>query len=148
MANNWKLLVAAVLAGVGAYLRQLAAPLCVLLGVMGLDYVSGVAAAWQTRTLDSRTGLTGIVKKVGYLLIVAVGMTADYLIQLLGGRFGLPLEGVYYVGLTVIGWLILNECVSILENTAELGAPVPPVLRPLLERLRRHAETAAGEKEE
>lgn len=143
--NGWKILIAAVLAALGAYLQQLAAPLAVLIVVMVLDYISGISAAWKTKTLDSRVGLVGIVKKVCYLLIVAVGMVLDYLIQMLGGRFGLSMEGAYFVGLVVIIWLIINECISILENTAEMGVPVPPFVGALLKRLKRHTEEAAGD---
>lgn len=141
----WKALIAACLAALGAYLRQLAAPLAVLIAVMLLDWISGISAAWKTGTLDSRIGIMGILKKVGYLLIVAVGMVLDYLIHMLAGEFGLVLEGTYFVGLVVIIWLIINECISILENTAETGAPVPPFVQKLLERLKRHTEEIAGE---
>lgn len=142
--NGWKVLIAAVLAALGAYLRQLAAPLWVLGVVMLLDYISGISAAWATKTLDSRTGILGIIKKVCYLLIVAVGMVIDYLIQLLGAEVGLSLEGTYYVGLVVIIWLIINECISILENTSEMGVPVPPFIEGLLTRLKRHTEKDMG----
>ena len=148
MENVWKVLIAAILAALGAYLRQLAAPLLVLIVVMVLDWISGISSAWKRKQLDSRIGLVGIIKKVGYLLIVAVGMVLDYLIQMLGGEFGLSLEGTYFIGLVVIIWLIINECISILENTAEMGAPVPPFVQKLLERLKRHTEEIAGETEE
>ena len=105
MENVWKVLIAAALAALGAYLRQLAAPLAVLIAVMILDYISGISAAWKTKTLDSRIGLVGIIKKV----------------------------------------LIINECISILENTAEMGVPQPPFIQKLLERLKRHTEDIAGE---
>ena len=87
----------------------------------------------------------GILKKVCYLLIVAVGMVLDYLIAMLGGQFGLQLENVYFVGLLVIIWLIINECISILENCDEMSLPVPGFIGKLLTRLKRHTEEAAGE---
>ncbi|MBQ7737288.1 MAG: phage holin family protein [Oscillospiraceae bacterium] len=148
MENGWKILIAAALAALGAYLRQLAVPLAVLLTVMVLDYISGMIAAIRTGTLDSRIGLMGILKKVSYLLIVAVGMVLDYLIQMLGGEFGVQLEGTYIVGLLVIFWLIINECISILENVDEAGGPVPPFVAAMLKRLKRHTEDIAGETED
>ncbi len=138
--KSWRLLAAALLAALSAYFRELAAPLLLLLAVMALDWISGISAAWVNRRLDSRIGLTGIVKKVGYLLVVAVGMTLDYLICLLGERFGLTLEDHFFVGLLVILWLVINECISVLENVDEMGLPVPDFVKRLLERLRRHAE--------
>lgn len=148
MGNGWKILIAGTLAALGAYLQQLAAPLAVLVVVMALDYFSGISAAWYTGTLDSRIGLLGILKKLCYLMIVAVGMVLDYLIQLLGGGFGLSLEGTYFVGLLVIIWLIINELISILENVDEMNLPVPAFIKALLKRLKRHSEAIAGENED
>jgi toxin secretion/phage lysis holin len=129
-------------------MQQLAASLLVLLGVMVLDYISGISAAWVNRQLSSRIGLIGIVKKVSYLLIVAVGMALDYLIAMLGGRFGVQIHDNYFVGLLVIIWLIINECISILENADEMGLPVPEFIKKLLARLKRHTDEIAGETED
>ncbi len=145
--SGCKALAAALLAALSAYFRELAAPLLLLLGVMALDWISGITAAWMNRRLDSRIGLAGIVKKVGYLLVVAVGMTLDYLICLLGARFGLTLEDRFFMGLLVTIWLVINECISVLENVDEMGLPTPAFLRELLRRLKRHAEDAGGQDE-
>ena len=147
MMNGFKGLIAVALAALMAYFHELAVPMAVLLVVMVLDWVSGISAAWITKQLSSRIGIIGIVKKVCYLLIVTVGMVLDYIIQLLGGRFGLTLDGVYFVGLIVIIWLIVNECISILENADEMGLPVPRFLGKLLDRLKRHAEESGGDKD-
>lgn len=143
--TGFKLFLAGMLAGVAAYFQQLVAPMAVLLAVMVLDYISGISAAWITRQLSSRIGIMGIVKKVSYLLIVAVGMALDYLIAMLGERFGADLHGAYFVGLLVIIWLIINECISILENCDEMGLPVPAFVGALLKRLKQHTEEVAGE---
>ena len=145
MENGWKFLIAAVAAALSAYLKLLFAPLMVLLAVMLLDYISGISAAWVTHQLSSRVGIIGIVKKVSYLLIVAVGMALDYLISIIGGQFGVQMDGVYFVGLLVIVWLIINECISILENADEMGLPVPGFIGKLLQRLKRHTEEVSGE---
>ena len=145
MGNGLKLLLAAIFAAVAAYMKELVAPMLVLLIVMLLDYISGVSAAFVRHELSSRVGLIGIVKKVGYLMIVAVGMALDYLISLLGDKFGVEMQNIYFVGLLVIVWLIINECISILENTDEMGLPVPPFIKSMLKRLKRHTEETAGE---
>lgn len=141
--NGWKVLTAAILAAVAAYMKELVAPLLVLFTVIVLDYISGISAAWITKQLSSRVGIIGIVKKVSYLLIVAVGMALDYLIGVLGAKLGVQLDGVYFVGLLVIVWLIINECISILENADEMGLPVPTFIGKLLTRLKRHTEEKA-----
>lgn len=145
MENGWKIVISAVLATLGAYLQQLAAPFAILIAVMILDYISGMIAAIKTKTLDSTVGILGILKKICYLFIVAVGMVMDYLIRMMGGEFGMAMDGTYFVGLLVITWLTINECISILENTDEAGGPVPPFIKSLLKRLKRHTEETAGE---
>ena len=116
-----------------------------LLAVMVLDYISGISAAWVNHQLSSRIGLIGIVKKVSYLLIVNVGMALDYLIFLLGQKFGVQINDSYFVGLLVIVWLIINECISILENADEMGLPVPEFIKKLLARLKQHTDAISGE---
>lgn len=69
----------------------------------------------------------------------------DYLVSMLGGKFGLELQNVFFVGLLVIIWLIINECISILENTDEMGLPVPDFIKALLKRLKKHTEEIAGD---
>ena len=138
--NIFKGVLAAALAALGAYFRQLLGPVAVLVLVMMLDYVSGVASAWMHHELDSRVGLVGIVKKVLYLVIAAVGMVVDYIISVAGERLGADLQGYYFVGLMVVIWLILNECISILENAAEMELPLPGFLGKLLTRLKDKAD--------
>lgn len=147
MENGVKALLAAILAAVGAYFKELTAPLMVLLAVMIVDYISGISAAWVKGQLSSHVGFIGIVKKVCYLVIVAVGVAMDYVINIIGGQFGADLKGVYFVGLLVIVWLIINECISILENADEMGLPVPPFVARLLSRLQKHTEEM-GDNEE
>lgn len=144
MERSVKVLLAALLAAVGVYLQQLAASMLVLLGVMVLDYVSGISAAWVNRQLSSRIGLMGIVKKVSYLAMVAVGMALDHLIAVLGDSFGMPADDGCFVGLLVIVWLIVNECISILENADEMGLPVPEFVKKLLSRLKQHTDRLGG----
>ena len=102
-------------------------------------------------TLCSRTGIRGILKKVGYLVIVAVAMGADYLL-----RYGLDQVGVhinieFLIAAIVIVWLIINELISILENVAAIGAPVPEFLLKLIKKLKtvteKQAETVPVETE-
>ncbi|MBR3240422.1 MAG: phage holin family protein, partial [Oscillospiraceae bacterium] len=65
---------AVLLTGAAAYFRQLLAPVIVLLIVMIIDYVTGMVQAWASSTLSSRVGIMGIVKKIGYLLAIAVAV--------------------------------------------------------------------------
>ena len=138
MKDNWMAaLLAALLAAGLAYLRELLVPVLLLFATMLTDYITGMIRAWYTRSLCSKLGLRGIVKKLGCLFAVAVGVVVDWVLQAAWAKTGLGLEKSYFVGLTVTVWLTLNECISILENLGDMGTPVPRFLRKLIERLRR-----------
>lgn len=143
-----KAIIAAAAAMLWAYFGQLIVPVVVLIFVMLCDYVTGVAAAWVRGELSSRAGIVGVVKKVGYLFLVAVGCVIDYLLSLAGGSLGLADDAVKFAALLVIFWLIVNELISILENTRKIGVPVPPWLGGLLNRLKQQTEAAAPKESE
>lgn len=143
--NIFKTAFVVAVALIGSYLQQLLLPLAVLIWMMILDYISGMAAAWVTKTLDSRVGIVGIIKKLLYLLIVCVGCVIDYLIYLVGEEMGVARPSGHFVGLIVIVWLIVNEGISILENLGEAGLPKVPFLGKLLQHLKHGAESAGGD---
>ena len=143
----WTALLSAMLATISAYARELVIPVMVLFAVMLLDYGTGVAAAWKKRELSSRIGLLGIVKKVGYLAVVSVGMVVDYVLAVSGERLGVELPLANFFGLLVTVWLIINECISILENADTLGLPVPAFVGQLLERLKKRSEAVTEDNE-
>ena len=143
--NIFRAALSAVLAAVAVYFRKLIGPLAVLGVVMCIDYITGIAQAWVSGTLSSRTGVLGIIKKLGYLFAVAVAVVVDYVIQSAAIGAGLDLAGSYYCGLLVTIWLTLNECISILENLGEIGVPLPGFLMAIVKRLRQTTEKE-GEK--
>lgn len=138
--NATKGIIAVILAAVGVYFRELLGPLIVLGIVMLADYVTGLAEAWVSGTLCSKIGIIGIVKKVAYLFVVGVAIVADWIIQTAAAKAGLDMGSFYMFGLLVTVWLILNECISILENVTEIGVPLPPFLVKLIGKLKKTAE--------
>lgn len=97
-----------------------------LLCAMVLDYLSGLLAAYINphMKLDSRRGFRGIGKKIMILLLVSLAHFAD-------GATGQT------VVQTIAIWFFLgNEGLSILENAANAGVPVPEKLRKTLEQFR------------
>ncbi len=133
-----------------AYFGKLGLPLVLLFAVIVCDYLSGLGAAWSTRTLSSRIGILGIVKKVCYLLMVAVGVIIDLILQnglsdVLPSLFG---ADSHPVALLVIVWLIVNECLSILENLSEIGIPLPGFLARIVTKLKHGLEEAADRAKE
>lgn len=135
-----KMFCAAFAAALWSYAQTIFAPLVILIVVMAIDYASGVAAAWVNHELSSRTGIVGIVKKLSYLALVVVGCSIDYLVSLLGTQLGGTEISIKAIGLVVVCWLIINELISILENVARQGGPVPPFLASLLRHLRETTE--------
>lgn len=119
-----------------AYLNILLVPLIVLIVVMIIDYLSGMAQAYVSHTLNSRIGVIGILKKVGYLATVAVAVIADYIISEALMLLGTDIKLSYYIGLVVTIWFIINELISILENLAEIGTPIPKFLTKIIKRLK------------
>ena len=139
-ANLIKGALAALIAAAAAYFRALLGPAAALALVMASDYVTGVLAAYRAGALSSRTGLLGIVKKLGYLFCVGVAVAVDFTLRAAGAQLGVELGDFCAFALLVTVWLILNECLSILENLAELGVPVPGFLRTVVERLKGKTE--------
>ena len=146
--NTLKAVIAVTLAGAMTYLRELAIPVAILALVMAVDYISGMVRAWVKSELSSRVGIIGIVKKVSYLLGVVVAIVADWVVMTAAAKIGVDLGGFYFFGLLVTVWLILNECISILENISEIGVPLPAFLLKLIEKLKKTVEDAGDQKAE
>lgn len=142
--NIAKSVVTAAAAGIGLYCRALAVPAIVLAVVMGIDYLTGVMRARMHRQLCSKIGVLGIFKKLAYLCAVAVAIVIDWVIQHAAGRAGIDLGSFFAFGLLVMIWLILNECISILENISDIGVPLPAFLMVMIEKLKKTTE-AKGE---
>ena len=104
--------------------------LMTLLAFIVIDYISGVIAAYVNRELNSRVGFIGILKKTMYFFVVAVAHCVD-----VATGAGGVLQNI------AVGVLISNEGISILENCAKCGIPVP-------ERLIRALAQIKGENRE
>lgn len=85
-----------------------------LLVMVITDYISGLAAAYINNELSSKVGFNGILKKVMYFFVVAVA----HCIDVATGAGGV-LQNL------TIGFLIANEGISVLENCAKCGIPIP-----------------------
>lgn len=126
--------------GAALYFHQLVGPLIILAIVMIADYITGMAAAWVNSELSSRAGIVGIIKKIGYLFAVAVAIVVDYVVQTAAAGAGMEVGNFHIFGLLVTIWLILNECISILENLSEIGVPLPAFLVAVVKKLKKSAE--------
>lgn len=87
-------------------------------------------------------------QKVGYIVAVAVGIVADYLISSALVNCGIDLRINYCIGMIVTIWFIINELISILENLSEIGIPLPKFLVSIVKRLKTTVEVKTDESEE
>lgn len=143
-----KLTLIAAVSVVLSYFNALLIPIVVLVAVMVIDYISGMTSAKRTGELSSRLGVMGILKKVGYLALVAVGMVVDYLITSALVHVGVHIQINYCFAMIIIIWLIVNELISILENLGEIGVPIPDFLRKSIKKIKNSVENKAGEGDE
>ena len=120
-----KLLIGGIGFYVGFVLGPVSGLLIALLCFMALDYITGVISAILTKTLSSDVGFKGLARKCFILVLVAMGHLLD--------TYVLGFAGVRTM---VIFWFLANEGVSILENSARIGLPVPEKLRDILEQLK------------
>lgn len=140
MKNFLHAIFAGTLGALAAYFNVLLIPLIVLIAVMLIDYITGMAGAAYTGEINSRVGVIGIVKKVCYLALVAVGIVVDYLITTALVQIGLSIQINYCFGMIVTIWLIINELISILENLGELNVPLPHFLVSIVKNLKGRVE--------
>ena len=101
-----------------------------LLAFVVLDYLTGVMCAITDHKLSSHIGFKGIFRKVLIFALVGVGHLLD--MQVLGS--------VGVLRTAVIFFYLSNEGVSLLENAAHLGLPIPEKLKAVLEQLHDRAE--------
>ena len=101
---------------------------------VAMDYLTGIMCATADKNLSSEIGAKGIFKKVFIFALVGVAHTIDtYLIS--GGGA---------VRTAVIFFFINNEGISMLENAARLGLPIPPNLKNILKELRASGQESGG----
>lgn len=122
--------------------------LCLWIGCMIFDYVTGTGAAAKNGVWTSKKAREGIWHKLGCIVAVVVAAAADMLIgTILSNLPGMTLPFSYTVLLCplVVVWYILTELGSVAENAAAMGAPVPDFLKKILQKT-KDAANEAGDK--
>ena len=109
----------------GYFMGGMDGMLIALIVLMSLDYISGLMCAVADKTLSSAIGFRGIAKKVLILMLVGVANIVD--IHVVGT--GSALRGA------VICFYMSNEALSLFENAAHIGLPIPDKLREALAQL-------------
>lgn len=133
MREFWNLIqfiIAAVGGCLGWFLGGCDGVLIALILFVVIDYITGVMCAVSDHRLSSEVGFRGICKKIVIFMLVGVAQILDSEIIKTGS----------ILRTAVIFFYLSNEGVSILENAAHLGLPVPEKLKDVLEQLHRRAE--------
>ena len=104
--------------------------------------------AWNRGELSSCVGLKGLFKKVGYIFVVAVSGVLDWLFISGLSQIGIEVNVSFYFGLIVTIWFIINECISILENLAVIGIPLPSFLVKIVHKLKITVENKVDTNED
>ena len=94
-----------------------------------LDWLTGWYKSKKLGKESSKTGLKGIVKKVGYWVIILVAfLIPEIFIHIGDDLLGIDLKFLILLGWFTLASLLVNEIRSILENLVECGYNVPEFL--------------------
>ena len=102
-----------------------------LIVFMVVDYITGVMCAISDKKLSSAVGFKGICRKVLILMLVGIANLLD--VQVIGTGAVLRTAVIFFY--------LSNEGVSLLENAAHLGLPIPEKLKEILAQLHDRAES-------
>lgn len=128
--NTIQLLFAGIGGWLGYFLGGCDGLLFALLAFVVIDYITGVMCAIADKTLSSEVGFKGICRKVLIFLLVGIANILD--VQVIGTGSILRTAVIFFY--------ISNEGVSLLENAAHLGLPVPAKMKAVLEQLHDKSE--------
>ena len=133
-----------VFTAINGFLGSLATPFYILVLTNILDYLTGIGAAvYRGERVSSETGFHGIAKKVCMWLLVLVGYIVDYIIISMGQTMHIEFGFSCLVAAAVVFWLLANELISILENVADIGVPMPAFLMKAVELVKEKTEYMA-----
>jgi toxin secretion/phage lysis holin len=102
-----------------------------LIAFVVIDYITGVMCAITDKTLSSEVGFKGICRKVLIFLLVGIANILD--VQVIGTGSVLRTAVIFFY--------LSNEGISLLENAAYLGLPVPQKVKTVLEQLHDRSES-------
>ena len=128
--NVIQLVFSAVGGWLGYFLGGYDGLLYALVVFMVVDYITGVMCAVSDKKLSSAVGFKGICRKVLILMLVGIANLLD--VQVIGTGAVLRTAVIFFY--------LSNEGVSLLENAAHLGLPIPKKLKAILAQLHDRAE--------
>ena len=112
---------------IGWFLGGFDGLLYALVAFVVLDYITGLMVAVLEKKLSSSIGFKGIFKKVLIFIFIGIGHIIDFYI----------LQNGSAVRTAVIFFYLSNEGLSIVENAAKIGLPVPESLKKVFIELKK-----------
>lgn len=128
--NVIQIVITAIGGWLGYFLGGCDGLLFALMAFVVIDYITGVMCAINDRKLSSEVGFRGICRKVLIFLLVGIANILD--VQVIGTGSVLRTAVIFFY--------LSNEGVSLLENAAHLGLPVPDAIKTVLEQLHDRSE--------
>lgn len=93
-----------------------------------IDWITGWMKSRMMGVENSAKGAKGVLKKLGYWIMIAVAFGMSTIFMEIGQTIGIDLKITTILGWFVLASLIINEIRSILENFVEAGFNVPAIL--------------------
>lgn len=112
--------------------------LIVLMCFMALDYLTGLIRAYVNKKISSDVGLKGIARKSLIFIVLIVSVLLDRLLN----------TGTWVFRTLVCYFYIANEGISLLENCAGLGLPIPTKIKDALAQLKDGEKKEITDKQE
>lgn len=109
-----------------------------------VDYITGWIKAYYFGIENSAKGLRGIIKKLGYWIVIAIAFFVAQAFTQLGDNIGIDLGLSNFIGWFTLATFIINEIRSVLENLVEIGVVVPDWLVKGLEIAGKKIDDIAG----
>ena len=125
--NALQLIFTAIGGYIGYFLGGFDGLIYALVAFVVIDYITGLMVAVVEKKLSSSIGFRGIFKKVIIFALVGIGHTIDFYL----------IEKGSAVRTAVIFFYLSNEGLSIMENAARVGLPIPEKLKTVFTELRR-----------
>jgi toxin secretion/phage lysis holin len=102
----------------------------ILVVFMVADYITGVVAAFKQKKVDSDVMYWGLLRKGGIMLVIAIAVMLDMLVN-----------AEHPIFRTLVIYLyVAREGLSLVENLGKWGVYVPPFLANVLEQMKDKAE--------
>lgn len=108
-----------------------------LIALMIIDYITGVIKAIINKKLSSEVGYKGILKKISLFIVVAVANIVDMIV----------FSNSMFLRQGILLLFISNEGISIIENLALIGVPIPKSIISVLSQVRKASKTENLNKE-